>query len=194
MPFSTDTSWPPGLLKIFEPYRSKRPEDYILFGHYDKLLNYCFGDSFEFFVLPQNPLGDDISRDIDLGDFAAFLIVVDTERRPVLIAEVKDKEWAASENFRFEADKQLRRWYDFLSEDCVHPRLWGLSLLGTSVRVYSANTATGYIEPPYKGRTREGYIIKEFLKEEWNMDILSQKGFDKMKEIVEDINIASAAL
>jgi hypothetical protein len=32
------------------------------------------------------------------------------------------------------------------------------------------------------------------LEGEWNLDILSQEGFDKVKEIIADITTASAAL
>ncbi|KAF9477781.1 hypothetical protein BDN70DRAFT_880799 [Pholiota conissans] len=192
MPFSTDTSWPPGLLKMFEACRNK-PEDYCFYGPYDKLLNYCFGDNFNFYVLPQNSLENDRMMDFGLNNFAAFLFVVDRERRPVLIAEIKDPKWETSANYRFEADKQLRHWISFWADYCVLPSLWGLSLLGTSVRVYSDDFATRYITPLYQRRPCEDCLIpKEFLKDEWNMDILSQEGFDKMKKIVEDIAAAAA--
>jgi hypothetical protein len=55
MPFSTDTacSWPPGLRTIFDICRQQRePLENRYYGPYDKLLNYCFGDSFQYFVAP----------------------------------------------------------------------------------------------------------------------------------------------
>src|SRR6266545_5133675 len=45
MPFSTDNSWPAGLLNIFEICRKvNSPLENRYYGPYDKLINYCFGD------------------------------------------------------------------------------------------------------------------------------------------------------
>jgi len=64
MPFSTDNSWPAGLLKIFEICREvNRPLENRYYGPYDKLINYCFGDSFTFFVAPQHPL-DNATKEV----------------------------------------------------------------------------------------------------------------------------------
>jgi hypothetical protein len=56
MPFFADKSWPASLVKVFESYRDKNKLlENRYYGPSDKLLNYCFGDSFTFFVRPQNP-------------------------------------------------------------------------------------------------------------------------------------------
>lgn len=71
MPFSTDNSWPALLLRIFEIYRDEnKPLENRYHGPYNRLLNYCFGDSFNFFVSPQDPPGDGVTR--DALDFIAF--------------------------------------------------------------------------------------------------------------------------
>ena len=40
----------------------------------------------------------------------------------------------------------------------------------------------------------DAYSPRDFLAGSWSMDILSQEGFDKMKEIVNDILVSVAAL
>jgi hypothetical protein len=193
MPFSTDNSWPAGLLNIFEICRKvNSPLENRYYGPYDKLINYCFGDSFTFFVAPQHPPDNATKESID---FIVFLVVFDTLRRPVLIAEVKDDSWASNPGLRLEADEQLRRRYNIMLSDCPLPRLWGLSLLGTSVRVYCGDVAARVITPPYQARPHQDFVVPSgFLQGGWDLDILSQEGFNKMKEIVADITAATAAL
>ena len=128
MPFSTDTTWPAGLVTIFNVCRQElQPLENRYYGPYNKLLTYCFGpDSFEFFVAPQSPPSEFSPR--DTVGFIVFLIVFDAHRRPVLIAEIKDDAWTRKPDLRFKADDQMRQRYDFILADCP---LWGLSLLGT---------------------------------------------------------------
>ncbi|CAA7264496.1 unnamed protein product [Cyclocybe aegerita] len=188
MPFPTDAAWPAGLLKIFEICRHElQPLENRYYGPYNKLLTYCFNpDSFEFFIAPQSPPREFSPR--DTVDFAVFLIVFDIQRRPVLIAEIKDDAWATRADLRFKADDQIRHRYDSMLDDCPLPRLWGLSLLGTSLRVYCGDVATGAVEPVFDNRPSPGRTLpRNFLEGAWNIDILSQEGFDKMKEIVGNI-------
>jgi len=111
------------------------------------------------------------------------------------MAEIKDDGWASIADYRLEADEQLRRRYEIMLHTCPLPRLWGLNLLGTSARIYQGDVATRTITPPYQARPCEDYILpREFLKGEWDLDILSQEGFDRMKEIVADITTAATAL
>jgi hypothetical protein len=88
---SPPTPWPQGLRTIFDICRQQRePLEYRYYGPYDKLLNYCFGDSFRYFVAPQSP-----PSDLTLRDTVNFVLVVfDAHRRPVLITEIKDDAWA----------------------------------------------------------------------------------------------------
>ncbi|KAF9778251.1 hypothetical protein BJ322DRAFT_507481 [Thelephora terrestris] len=170
MPFSTDDSWPAGLLTIFEICRNKnKPLENRYYGPYDKLLNYCFGDSFTFFVAPQKYFDEDAVRDDGL-DFIVFFIVFDADRRPVLMAGIKDDSWAGNASRRLQADEQLRDRYDIMFDTCALPRLWGLSLLGTSVRVYHGDVATRDVTPPYQPRPHESYNVPSgFLEGGWNI-------------------------
>jgi len=120
MPFSTDNSWPAGLLKIFEIcWEMNRPLENCYYGPYDKLINYCFGDSFTFFVAPQHPLNNATKEAID---FIIFLIVFDALRRPVLIAKVKDDSWArTSARGRWTASSSIQHHAQWLSDGDLHP-------------------------------------------------------------------------
>ena len=194
MPFSTDNNWPAGLLRIFKILRKEnKPYESRYYGPYNRLLTYCFGDSFTFFVAPEKPHSDHSLK--EAVDPIFFLIVFDAARHPVLIAEIKDDGWASIASYRLEADEQLRHQYEVMLHTCPLPRFWGLSLLGTSARIYCGGVAARTITPPYQARPCEDSILPlEFLKGEWDLDILSQEGFNKMKEIVGDIMTATAAL
>ncbi|KAF8835709.1 hypothetical protein BDN67DRAFT_403386 [Paxillus ammoniavirescens] len=125
MLFPTDNSWPTGPLKIFESCRDlNKPLENPHYGPYDKLLNYCFGDSFTFFIAPQNPPGYGAAR----GAALSFSVVRDEARHPFLIAEIKGDSWAKHAGRRLEAD-QLRRRCDVMLDARLLPCLWGLSLL-----------------------------------------------------------------
>ncbi|KAK0449377.1 hypothetical protein EV421DRAFT_1411445 [Armillaria borealis] len=193
MPFSTDTNWPQGLSKIFSICRQQnQPFEYRYYGPYDKLLNYCFEtDSFQFFVTPQHPPSE-LSAS-DAVSFIVFIVVFNEQRQPVLLAEIKDDGWAGKPDFHLAADKLVRRRYDSMMPECPLPRLWGLSLLSTSLRVYRGDIATGSLQPEYQAHPDLNRILPlNFLEGEWDLDILSQEGFNKMKGIVTDILTASA--
>ena len=104
------------------------------------------------------------------------------------MAEIKDDSWATRAEQRFKADEQMRQRYNSMLQACPLPRLWGLSLLGTSLRVYCGDAATGDAEPAFEDCPSPNHVLpRDFLKGAWNIDILSQEGFDKIKEIVKDI-------
>ena len=173
--------------------KGRRHKKVAIYGAYNRLLGYCFGDSFTFYVAPQHPPSDLQHRDV--FDFVVLLIVFDSDSRPVLVAEIKDDGWAKRAHTRLEADEQLRRRYDSMLHDCPIPHLWGLSLLGTSARIYCGQVVTGAVTPPRQARPRDDYVLPpEFLAGQWSLDILSMEGFNKMKEIVADITTTVDAL
>jgi hypothetical protein len=103
MPFATDTTWPEGLLEIFEWRENNRPP---LLAPYDTLLNYCFGDSFDSLVSRQD---ESVRR--NHIDYAFVLVICDVQHRPVLLIDVKDDSWAVNPDLRVQADQQVRDWY-----------------------------------------------------------------------------------
>lgn len=81
----------------------------------------------------------------------------------------------------------MRGRYALILDDCPLPRLWGLSLLGTSARVYCGDKATYEVQPPAIVRPDHSRVLSPtFLAGKWDMDILTEGGFAKMKEIVTD--------
>lgn len=135
MPFSTDANWPQGLLDIFNVCRSQnRPLEFRYYGPYDRLFNYAVIEGSFTFTLALRTVQDETSPRDDV-DFLAFMVILNRDQQPVLIAEIKDDKWANEPDKRQRADAQIRQRYDQMLFHCPIHRLYGLSLLGTSVRV-----------------------------------------------------------
>ncbi|KAI6154638.1 hypothetical protein BKA82DRAFT_860898 [Pisolithus tinctorius] len=90
MPFSADTNWLQGLLKIFEVSHDKNaPLESRYYGPYDRLFNYAVIEgSFTFFLAPQ--AAPDEASQRDAVDFVYFMVVLNQEQKPVLIADIKN--------------------------------------------------------------------------------------------------------
>ncbi|KAF8548469.1 hypothetical protein OG21DRAFT_1563822, partial [Imleria badia] len=120
----------------------------------------------------------------DTNELVLYLVVYDARRRPVLVVDIKGDRCVNAATACCRADKQMRQRFDAFA---ALPRLWGLSMLGTSLRVYVCDVATGEIEPPFTkaiGPPPNYSFDYGFLEGGWDIDILSQQGFAKMKEIV----------
>ncbi|KAJ6457357.1 hypothetical protein C8R45DRAFT_567256 [Mycena sanguinolenta] len=178
MPLTTDTQWPERLLTIFTVSRrvSESPEDRYC-GPYDKMLNYCFGDGFDFFVARQT-LPAHVSR--ENLDFLVHVLVLDKNARPVFLFVVKDDSHLDTPSKRGVADAQMRSCYDEILYRCPLPTLHGLSVLDTKMRVYTGNAASMEVNPPRVEQPLDSSSIVDL----WDLDILSDEGFHKMKEIV----------
>ncbi|KAI9567849.1 hypothetical protein HD554DRAFT_2039249 [Boletus coccyginus] len=123
------------------------------------------------------------------------LLNIFNNQQPVLAAEIKDDRWAKEPNKRQRADAQMRQWYDQMLFNCPIPRLYGLSLLGTSLRIYCGDKVTGGITPDFVGRPHERRALPpDFLEGECDLDILSPLGFAEMQEIVAYIKAEAANL
>ncbi|KAF8305800.1 uncharacterized protein EI90DRAFT_2986909 [Cantharellus anzutake] len=187
--FQTANSWPDGLCAILEYSRAEYvtvEERY--YGPYIKLSQYCFGDGFDFYVTPRFPTPDDVRDGTETSTI--FLAVLDPHKNPVLFAEVKHESWARAAASRHRADRHMRTRFFALLYDCPMPRLWGLSFLGTSVRIYVGDKVTHKITPPPPpvSPPYDLYVPPpDLLGEEWKTDVLSEQGFRKMKDVVNDI-------
>jgi hypothetical protein len=193
MPFSTDVNWPQGLLDIFNAGRNQNALlESRYYGPYDRLLNYAaIEGSFTFFLAPQT--APDETSPCDTVEFVVFMVVLNQEQRPVLIAEIKDDGWVDKPDMRQRADTQMRQRFDQMLLNCAIPRLYGLSLLGTSLRVYCGHKVTGEVTPPFVGRPDVGRVLpRDFLEGQWDLDILSPNGLKKMQEIVAYIKVEAA--
>jgi hypothetical protein len=193
MSFSTDVNWPQGLLDIFNVSRSQNaPFESRYYGPYDRLINYALIEgSFTFFLSRQTAPDETSPR--DTGDFVVFMVVLNQQRQPVLIVEIKDDRWVGQPDKRQRADAQMRQRFDQMLFNSAIPRLYGLSLLGTSLRVYCGDKTTGRVTPVFVGRPDVDRILpSDFLEGQWNLDILSQEGFRKIQEIVAYIKMKAA--
>jgi hypothetical protein len=98
--------------------------------------------------------------------------------KPVLLVEVKDDSWLSRLATRERADAQMRERYEDVLVDCPLTKLYGISFIGTKMRVYAGDVATEEITPPrmppsYANRT----LPKDHLEGEWALDIFSPEGF-----------------
>ena len=169
----------------------KIPFESRYYGPYDTLLNYAMTeDSFTFFIAPQTT--PDETALLEPVDLVPFLVVFNQEQNPVLFAENKDDRWASRAERRQRADTQICQRYDQMLHECPTPRLYGLSLFGTSLRVYCGDKVTGKVTPDFVGRPNVNRSLpSDFLEGQWNLDILSSDGFTKMQEIVAYIKAES---
>ena len=195
MPFSADLNWPQGLLDIFEISRNENTSlDSRYYGPYDRLFNYAVIEgSFTFFLSRQTT--PDETSPLDVVDFVVLNVVLNREQKPVLIAQIKDDRWANKPDKRQRADAQMRQKYDQMLAKCAIPRLYGLSLLGTSLRIYCGDKNTGEVTPHYVGRPHMDRVLPpDFLEGQWDVDILSQDGLGKIQEIVAYIKAEAATV
>ncbi|KAI0736080.1 hypothetical protein C8Q76DRAFT_792545 [Earliella scabrosa] len=163
MPLDQANTWPAGLRTIFEHARSKRaPFENRYYGPDDR------SDAVDFFV---------------------SFVVCDKDGHPVLIVEAKDDAWARKAELRYRADKQMRDRYALILDECPMPRLWGLSLLGTSMRIYCGDTASYDVSPPAIPRPEPStrVLLPDFLAGEWDLDVMSDEGFAKVKDVIVNI-------
>ena len=112
---------------------------------------------FNFTVAPSSP---PLQLSLRGADYPKVCFVVwDWRHRPVLVAEIKDDSWADRADLRAEADDWMRQWFNPVLPDCRLPRVYGLSLLGASLRVYVGNVATGKVEPSFATRPSPGRTL-----------------------------------
>ncbi|KAF6753136.1 hypothetical protein DFP72DRAFT_1069900 [Ephemerocybe angulata] len=189
--FKTYPAWPAGLVQLFDRYRNPEPEDQDqppamrYYGLYVKLIRYCFGPGPDqkFFTKYQGP-----PCPSDTTEYAMPSAIVQYPHfRPVLIFDIRDDAWATRADLRLDADHRMHQRYDYESNlnHCPLPHMWGLSLLGTSLRVYRGDVATGVVKPVSEDPPSP--LPPNFLEGAWDIDILSQEGFKKMQEIIGDI-------
>lgn len=176
MTFETDQHWPEGLVKIFEHIK-RNPS--LMGGAISKLLYYIF-PGFTFYVTRP-------SSTADRSNPLPFWVC--TDGGPVLFVGMRDAGWADRADLRLRADEEMRKEFDHLMVDCPIPRLYGLSLLGQSLRVYRGTKDTGMLEPPPTPRPDRSHALEpSFLADQWNLDIMSDKAFATIKKIIAEIN------
>ncbi|KIM32786.1 hypothetical protein M408DRAFT_35819, partial [Serendipita vermifera MAFF 305830] len=152
------------------------------YSGYNKLLTHCFRDTLDYTVAPQAPPP---AAPREAVDFMVWLLVFDEDLKPVLLVEVRDEIWLSRPSTRERADAQMRERYEDISADCPLTKLYGISFIGTRMRVYTGDVATEEITPPHMPRPHANRTLpKDHLEGEWALDIFSPEGFAKMQEVV----------
>ena len=184
MSFTSDTEWPWKLKRVFEILK-QRPtntaQESRYYSGYNKLLQHCFRDSLDYTIAPQAPP----TAQRESVDLMVWLLVLDEDLKPVLLVEVKDDSWLSRPATRERADAQMRERYEDVLADCPLTELYGISFIGTKMRVYTGDVAMQEITPPHTPRPDANRTLpKGHLEGEWALDIFSPEGFAKMQEIV----------
>lgn len=187
-------NWPPALLDIFETCRHQHIAlEARYYGPYDALLNYLTSRvayRFEFFIAPAPQC---IPNTIDQNQLVDFVVCLrdrdgphaNLEQKPVIIVEVKDDQSANSATLRLQADEQIRIRFHQMLPNCPIPRLYGISFLGTSMRVYCGDTATGDVIPELIDNPDPDSVPPpDLLEGRWDIDVLSPVGAMRMHEVM----------
>jgi len=188
--FGTDTEWPQGVLKHFRGLEAQAGLESRYYGPYDFLLNYVTEYSEDYEIAPQTSV---VGRGHDAVDFVMWYVVRDSNKRIVLLLEVKDDSWIERPSTRLGADDQMRERIDGLIDNSsLNPRVYGISVLGTRAAVYVLDTRSSDVRPKRadRGDTSRA-LARDFLAQHWSLDILSQAGFDRVKDIMRDISVMS---
>ena len=184
MSFTSDTEWPWKMKLVFEilkqtPINTAQESRY--YPGYNKLLAHCFRDSLDYTVSPQPP--PIASR--ESVDSMLWLLVFDGDLKPVLLVEVKDDSWLSRPGTRERADAQMRARFQDILVECPLTKLYGISFIGTKMRVYTGDVAALKLSPPHSPRPDANRMLPiDHLEGEWALDIFSPEGFAKMQEIV----------
>jgi len=188
--FDNDQRWPEGVLKHFQGLPEQRGAESRYYGPYNFMLNYVTSFSEDYEVAPQTSvmgLGD------DRVDFVVWYVIRDFAKRVVLIVEVKDDSHILTPASRDRADAQIRsRFGELGSVEALNPRVHALSLLGTRMALYTLDTATGSISPEAPPRGDRNHILpRSHMAAWWDIDVLSQAGFDTVRRVMTDIRSMS---
>ena len=187
MPFPTDTQWPESLLELFETYQ-KHPQRDV--AHYNKLFYIAIGVDSTFYIDLQSTYNVTLPDYSIPWPFSTLLVVMARERQPVLFAEIIRDEWANDTYCRESSHAQMCRRSNQILPDCPIPRLYGLSLVGTSLCVYCTDKVTRRItchsipDTDLTLHNPDDILPSEYLQGHWNIDILSPEGLAKMQEII----------
>lgn len=186
---SGDT-WPATFLTYFATLWPQAEARTGYNGLYNTMLFEIFANS-RYRVWPERPCREHENPEVgaldpNSMDYGMFFVIRDSSNEflPVFVVHVKHDSWANTADLRSKADAQMRHRLNSLLQDCPIPRLWGLSLLGTTLRVYCGEVSSGKIEPPFEPFPEGGVVPENYLEGQWGVSILSQEAFGQIKEIV----------
>jgi hypothetical protein len=173
-------------MRIVKPTTHDESEWY---GSYNTLLTNMFpwiGHGNGYVVVPQFEVYSGTHNSIDFciqGQFFAF--VVERFHHPILFIEVKPCTAIKYIGSRARADLLMRQRMDHLYENCLLPKLYGISAIGTLYAVYTIDTATGECIP--HGIPRVTHSTDTAPKTWWCNDLLTQEGQEKLCTIFQEV-------
>jgi len=189
--FENDTAWPESVLLQFQCINPRSSLESRYYGPYNELLHYVAGGNPRYQVAPQTSV---VQKGGGAVDFVMWYLVRDLDNRVLLLLEVKDDEHFENAADRLDADAQVRQRFEHLrKEELVNPRVHGISVLGTRMATYVLDTASGELTPTERRRPSisSRVLPRDFIRDFWDKDILSQPGFDEMRRIMADIRLMS---
>ena len=185
-PATIGIGWSPFLRTLFTTQKDS-------LGPWSKLLFEAFSNTPTGFVVnPQLlPVYVDTHFGVVLDSMVHLelaLLVCDTAGRPVMFVYITPFDLQSVHNYK--AERQTVAWYDHLLHQSALPRLYAITASRTSCRVYCCDKQTGKITPPPAPRRTLGGLANNWhipATSAWSLDIVSEAGFQKMREVVEDI-------
>jgi hypothetical protein len=143
---------------------------------YNKLLYSVFNKDSRFSVGPQQPSSPASRGAIDFMVYYEIMF----NNKPVFALEIKDPKYLKWESARKEANQQILKRLESLSNQCPIPTLTALSAFGTKLRFYHVS----------KDRSLEDISSGGVGLEHWDEDLLERSGGEHLKAIFDDIKSA----
>ena len=178
--------WPQHVLDRFLSVPNN-PRERDFHGPYNKLLYWVFPADSRFTVDPQSY---PIHESHDTVDFIVEYTVL-YDNIPVFILEIKDPSTLKYISSRHKADRQIRYRITDLYPLCRMPVLYGVSAYGTIISIYSQHD--NVITPEYIPRDVDSVVDTAPITR-WNINILSDEGYDRMMNIFNYIKEQTAQL
>jgi len=156
-------------------------DEHSLYAPWNMLLNYLFPMTDGWVVTPQpRPRPANNRESIDSGIYYNIL----RDNIPVLFVEVKCRSALTDLSARGDADAQMRRRFVQLYSKAPKT-LRGISAFGSRLCLYTLEKRVNQILPPQVPNS-ETFIIDVAPQDRWDIDIMSDAGYNKVVELVNE--------
>jgi hypothetical protein len=164
------------------------------YGVYCKLLSIVFDTvTSKYTVEPQYPLPEAFQApSVPSVDFVVTYVIA-LDERPVFFLEIKPAGHVNLISTRLAADKQMRDIFRSLYELSGTPKLHGISVMGQRLAFYSMEIDGGHIVPE-EVPTTANFVVDTVPANRWELDIMTETGYQEFMTIVNDVKRMVAAL
>ena len=169
------------------------------YGPWQELLRHCFSRIVEddaadakMFFLPHPQISPHYTINTSFSHLSTIDLTVlefgdqEPDGKIVLFVEVKPPTQLCFASARQEADTQIRERYDVYGVHTKIPYLPAISAFGPHCRFYTGDMRSRIIEPELQDPPAT-HVPPDYLQGEWNINILTKEGRDKMCDIVKQI-------